>query len=96
MNLILILGNVGRLQSRDTLFRRNLKCSTIKRRLLLPKIANLSGQISVPSRWRTEQPAKIDIELFKRAAHPAFGKRHEFIDRIKRNLFAANAHVGVE
>src|SRR3982074_187036 len=96
MELILVLGDISRLQSRDTVLRRDLKYSAIERCLFLVKISEFNGQVSVPSRRRTEQAAKIDIYLFDPTAHPAFGQGREFVDRINRNLRAANANISVE
>src|SRR6266446_6716148 len=96
MELILVPGDVSRLHSRNTAFRRNLKYSTIERRLLLVKIIEFNGEASVPSRRRADQAAKIDIKLFHLTAHPAFGQGHELVNRVNGNLDAANANIGVE
>src|SRR5438132_535589 len=96
MELILVPGDVSRLQSRNTAFRRDLKYSAIERRLFLVKISEFNGEASVPSRRRAEQAAEIDIKFFHLTAHPAFGQGHELVNRINRNLDAANANIGVE
>src|ERR1700674_3550261 len=96
MELILVPGDVSRLQSRDTVFRRYLKYAAIERRLFLSKINQLNGDAPVPSRRRTDQAAKIDIKLFHLTAHPAFGQSHKLVDPINRNVHATNANVGVE
>ncbi len=52
MELILVPGDVSRLQSRNTAFRRNLKYSAIERRLLLVKISEFNGE-ALMARMRT-------------------------------------------
>src|SRR5438552_17729834 len=96
MELILVPGDVSRLQSRNTAFRRDLKYPAIERRLFLAKISEFNGEASVPSRRRAEQGAEIDIKFFHLTAHPAFGHGHELVNRINRKLDAANANIDVE
>src|SRR2546428_2768508 len=96
MELILVPGDVSRLQSRNTAFRRNLKYSAIEHRLFLVKISEFNSEASVPSRRRAEQAAEIDIKFFHLTAHPAFGQGHELVNRINGNVDAANANIGVE
>src|SRR5437016_6286731 len=81
MKLILALSDVGGLNQRNAFVADDFKASVIERTRLLPKIAHLRDHLAIPCRRRTEQPAKIDIDLFQFAAHPILRQRHKFVER---------------